>query len=215
LHFVRAALPIHPETPVITPLDSLSSLSTQHCHSIECKLLFNRDLFSACHILVPDVSHRLSAIYVDNQFYSFFKVVPNAKKALDVMVRLSKRDDHVAITKTKQGYAVWAYEAEARHAPPRHRAGHTLKPVFGPKACPIVVDEFAYELCQLQVPDVQKPLQGLIYETRPYSIFKRDDDVAKTLEVAAKLTQRGDDILVAVAKDEYIVGVFEPNGRIV
>jgi hypothetical protein len=210
-----STLTFHLETPVITPLDSLSSLPTQNSHGIDCRFLFSRDLFTPCHIWVPDVSHRLSAIYADNKFYSFFKVVPNAKKALDVIVRLSKRDDQVAVTLTKRGYAIWAHESQARYAPPRHKPGHTIQPVFGTKACPIIVDEQIYKFCQLQVPDVQKLLSGLIYETRPYSIFKRDSDATKTLEVAAKLTRRGDDILIVLTEAEYILGLFEPNGRVI
>ncbi len=200
---------------MISQLDSLSSLASQHAHAIECKFLQSRNLYQPCHILAPDVDHRLSAIYVDNQFYSFFKVIANPQKVLDVIVRLGKRDDKVAVTMTKRGFAIWVNEPGARYAPPRHQPKHTIQPVFGPKACLVITEADAYESCQIQVPDMAKPLSAITYRGRYYSIFKQEADAERLIEIAAKLTQRGDDILIAMAASNYILALLEPNAKLV
>ncbi|WP_198805479.1 hypothetical protein [Leptolyngbya sp. BL0902] len=198
-----------------SPLDSLTALADSPAHAIECKFLFERDLYTPCHIWAADVDHRLSAVYVDNQFYSFFKVVGDPNKLLDIVARLGKRDDKVAITLTKQGYAIWAYEPQAQYAPPARQPGHRIYPVFGPKNCLLLIDPQAYQLCQIQVPDVAKPLDAIAYRNRYYSIFKQDQDAARLLDITAKLARRGDDTLLTLTDSTYRLGLLEPSGRVI
>lgn len=200
--------------PVTSQLDSLASLADSPSHAIECKFLFDRDLYTPCHVQVPDVGHRLSAVYVDNQFYSFFKVVNDPAKALEILARLGKRDDKVALTLTKQGYAIWAHETNAQYSPPSRQPAHRISPVFGPKTCLLLTERRAYDLCQISVPDVTKPLAAIAYRNRYYSIFKQDRDAAKIIDIAAKLARRGDDTLLTLADGDYLLGLLEPNGRI-
>jgi hypothetical protein len=200
---------------VPSPLDSLAALADSPVHAIECKLLFDRDLYTPCHIWVDDVGHRLSAVYVDNQFYSFFKVVPNPNKLLDIVARLGKRDDKAAITLTRQGYVLWAYEPQAQYAPPSRQPNHRIYPVFGPNNCLLIIDPQTCQPCQIQVPDVSQPLEALAYRNRYYSVFKQDTDAAKLLEIAAKLARRGDDTLITITGGVYRLGLLEPNGRII
>lgn len=180
-----------------------------------CKLLFDRDLYTPCHVRVPDTDHRLSAIYVDNQFYSFLKIVPEARKALDVVTRLGKRDHTAAITLTRRGYAVWAHEPSASYAPPAKKPGYAIRPVFGPQSCLMVSDKTAYQTCRLQVPDVTKPLMALTYSDRYYSFFKQDIDAAKVLDIAAKLARRGDETLLVIEPPTFTLALLEPNARLV
>lgn len=200
---------------MISQLDSLSSLASQHAHAIECKFLQSRDSYQPCHILAPDVDQRLSAIYVDNQFYSFFKAIPDPRKVLDVIVRLGKRDDKVAVTFTKRGFAIWVHEPGAHYAPPRQKPTHSIQPVFGPKPCLVVTEDEAYQTCQIQVPDMAKPLSAISYRGRYYSIFKQEEDAGRLIEIGAKLTQRGDDILIAMASSWHILALLEPSGKLI
>lgn len=194
-------------------LDSLVSLAP--APAMACKLLFDRDLYTPCHVRVPDTDHRLSAIYVDNQFYSFLKIVPEARKALDVVSRLGKRDHTAAITQTRRGYAVWAYEPGASYAPPARKPGYAIRPVFGPQSCLVVSDRTTYQTCRLQVPDVTKPLMALTHNDRYYSFFKQDIDAAKVLDIAAKLARRGDETLLVIEPPTFTLALLEPNGRLV
>ncbi|HSM80519.1 MAG TPA: hypothetical protein VLS96_02480 [Nodosilinea sp.] len=194
-------------------LDSLGALALAPTPAMGCKLLFDRDLYAPCHIRVPDIDHRLSAIYVDNQFYSFLKLMPDAQKALVVMLRLRKRDDSAALTLTPKGYALWAHEPGARYAPPARQPGHGVRPVFGPQTCLVLDDANACPTRQLQVPDVKKPLTAMVYNNRFYSIFKQDSDAAKILSVAAKLARRGDETLLLTTPGTHTLALLEPNGR--
>lgn len=201
--------------PVTSQLDSLATLADSPSHAIECKFLFDRDLYTPCHVWVPDVGHRLSAVYVDNQFYSFFKVVATPGKALEIMARLGRRDDKVAITPTKSGYAIWAHEPNAQYSPPSRQPTHRIYPVFGPKTCLVLTESQAYDLCQIIVPDMAKPLAAIAYRNRYYSIFKQEADAAKIMDIAAKLARRGDDTLLTLAAANYTLALLEPNGRII
>jgi hypothetical protein len=201
--------------PLTSQLNSIAALADSPAHAIECKFLFDRDLYTPCHVSVPDGNHRLSAVYVDNQFYSFFKVIPNAHKALEIVARLGKRDDQVAMTLTNRGYALWAHEPNAQYSPPPKQPNHRIYPVFGPKTCLLLTDNQAYDLCRLQVPDVAKPLAAIAYRNRYYSIFKRDGDAAKLLEITAKLARRGDETLMTLTDQTYVLGLLEPNGRVI
>ncbi|MGG6239833.1 hypothetical protein ACQ4N7_14500 [Nodosilinea sp. AN01ver1] len=196
-------------------LDSLASLAAVPTSAMACKLLFDRDLYAPCHVRVPDTDHRLSAIYVDNQFYSFLKIVPEARKAVDIVLRLGKRDHTAAITLTRRGYAVWAHEPGARYAPPARQPNYGIRPVFGPQPCLMVADKSAYQTCRLQVPDVTKPLMALTYNNRYYSFFKQDTDAARVLEIAAKLARRGDETLLVIEPPTLTLALLEPNGRLV
>ncbi|WP_052049902.1 hypothetical protein [Leptolyngbya sp. KIOST-1] len=196
-------------------LDSLAALVTAPTSAMACKLLFDRDLYTPCHIRVPDADHRLSALYVDNQFYSFLKIVPEAHKALDVVMRLGKRDHTAAITLTRRGYAVWAHEPGARYAPPTRKPGYGIRPVFGPQPCLMVADANAYQTCRLQVPDINKPLMALTYNNRYYSFFKQDTDAAKVLDIAAKLARRGDETLLVIESSTFTLALLETNGRLI
>ncbi len=200
---------------MISQLDSLSALTSQHAHAIECKFLQDREFYQPCHIFAPDLDHRMSAIYVDNQFYSFFKVIPGAQKVLEVIVRLGKRDDKVAVPMTRRGFAIWVHEPGARYAPPSKNPNYTIQPVFGPKACLVITEADAYEPCHITVPDMAKPLSAISYRGHYYSVFKQEGDASKLIEIAAKLTQRGDDILIAMAPSTYILALLEPNGKLV
>jgi hypothetical protein len=193
----------------------LDLVSLAPAPAMACKLLFDRDLYTPCHVRVPDIDHRLSAIYVDNQFYSFLKIVPEAHKALNVVARLGKRDYTAAITETRQGYAVWAHEPAAVFAPPARKPSYTIRPVFGPKSCLVVTDETTYQTCRLQVPDVTKSLMALTHNDRYYSFFKQDTDAAKVLDIAAKLARRGDETLLVIEPPTFTLALLEPNGRLV
>ncbi|MBE9138771.1 hypothetical protein IQ254_16485 [Nodosilinea sp. LEGE 07088] len=194
--------------------DSLAFLATQSTTAMACKLLFDRDLYTACHVQVPDIDHRLSALYVDSQFYSFLKVVPEARKVIDVVMRLNKRDNSAAVTQTRRGYTIWAHEPNARHAPPTHKPGYGMRPVFGPKDCLILADPTAYQTCRLQVPDVSKPLMALTYNNRYYSFFKQDANANRLLDIAAKLARRGDETLLVVEPNQFILALLEPRGQL-
>nr|WP_290228232.1 hypothetical protein [Trichocoleus desertorum] len=90
-----------------------ASATTQPKSLGAAKILESRSQYRPCHIRVPDLDHRLSAIAVEGQYYSFFKVVKDRAQALEVAARLARRGDQTAITSTVKGEVVWVLEPEA------------------------------------------------------------------------------------------------------
>ena len=90
-----------------------ASATTQPKSLGAAKILESRSRYRPCHIRVPDLDHRLSAIAVEGQYYSFFKVVKDRVQALEVAARLARRGDQTAITSTVKGEVVWVLEPEA------------------------------------------------------------------------------------------------------
>jgi hypothetical protein len=180
-------------------------------HPIYCKFLVNRSSYQACHVRLPDLPLRQPAIAVDGQFYSFFRALPVARKALIIAARLGKREDHVAITLTGRGYALWVHEPLASLAPPRQVSDRELEPVFGPVPCLLLNNAAGYRRCCLQVPDLEQPIEGLVVGNRGYSIFRQVSDAVEAIALTARLTAMAEETVLVVMADSLLVAVFEAN----
>ncbi|HEY9763547.1 MAG TPA: hypothetical protein V6D07_13535 [Trichocoleus sp.] len=180
-------------------------------HAIYCKFLVDRKSYIPCHISVPDTAQRLPAIALDGRFYSFFRVIQEPQKALAVATRLGKRDDEVAMTITKRGYILWVYEAQASYAPPASAPQHSLKPAFGPQACLMLGDSTSYVACPIKLLDGDSNIPGICYNGHYYSIFRKETDALKIISMVAKLSRKGDELLLALADSGYTLAVREPN----
>ncbi|HEY9736361.1 MAG TPA: hypothetical protein V6D06_08765 [Trichocoleus sp.] len=183
-------------------------------HAIYCKFLVARESYIACHIRVPDVPQRIPAIALDGRFYSFFRAVPEAAKALAIATRLGKRDDEIAITLNRRGYSIWVNETQANYAPPASDPRHSLKPAFGPASCLILGDPMSFSRCTLTVPDLAQSVDGLSYSGRFYSIFRQTSDAAEAIAIAAKLAQKGDETLMTINPEGIVIAVREINAAI-
>lgn len=188
-------------------------------HPIYCKVLANRSSYQACHVRLPDLPLRQPAIALDGQFYSFFRALPVARKALIIAARLGKREDHIAITLTGRGYALWVHEPLASLAPPRQVSSQVssqvsdreLQPVFGPVPCLLLSNAAGYRRCRLQVPDLEQPIEGLMVGNRGYSIFRQVGDAAEAIALTARLTAMAEETVLVVTADSLLVAVFEAN----
>jgi hypothetical protein len=69
--------------------------------------------YRTCHIEVPDIEERLPGLSFGNRLYSFFKVVADRDKSLDVMEKLFDNGDDAVITQNRKGFAVWVLEPSA------------------------------------------------------------------------------------------------------
>jgi hypothetical protein len=86
--------------------------------SAEPSVLNDRRLYQPCHIYVPDVDHRLSAIRVNDTYFSFFRSEKSYSRALEIATRMQRKGDRSVITKTPKTYAIWALETQAQLAKP-------------------------------------------------------------------------------------------------
>jgi hypothetical protein len=200
---------------VYTSAASSHSPSFTSAHAVYCKFLLERSTYVACHIRVPDVPQRISAIALDGRFYSFFRAIPEAQKAIAIATRLGKRDDEIAMTLTRRGYGIWVNEPQANYAPPAKDLRHSLKPAFGPSACLILGDASSYSRCSLKVPDLSQTVAGISYGGRYYSVFRQVKDAAEAIAIAAKLAQRGDETLMTLTPEGMALAVRELNATVV
>jgi hypothetical protein len=77
-------------------------------------ILISRHQYQPCHIQVPDLEQRLSAIYFEGQYYSLFKVVEELDVAKRLVKRLAHRKEMAVITQLAKGYGVWVLESDAK-----------------------------------------------------------------------------------------------------
>ncbi|NJO78470.1 MAG: hypothetical protein HC827_08045 [Cyanobacteria bacterium RM1_2_2] len=72
----------------------------------------NQD-YSTCRIWVQPLQRRLFAIQVEEQFYSFFRLLPSKEAARQTALQLSESLHHTVITPVEQEFAVWIWQPEA------------------------------------------------------------------------------------------------------
>ncbi len=199
---------------VTTSLNPASSSTHRPLQSV--KLLSQREDYATCHISVQGDPHRLPAIALDGRFYSFFRVVKDAQKALDLLVKLSSRGDQTALTPARQGYAVWVYEAHGAIAHPAKQSQNRPLPVtFGPADTWILPENHPdYRVCMLKVPDLPDAVPGLAHGQKFYSLYRRETDDAAVLKLAARLSQRGDEVVILRSNSTATVYIYEPGATL-
>lgn len=80
------------------------------------KIIEFRSQYRHCHITVPDLEHPVAALFVEGEFYSFFKAVKDTQKAIEIATKMHKSGDKTVITKTPKGYVIWVREPEGYSA---------------------------------------------------------------------------------------------------
>lgn len=178
----------------------------------EAKILKSRSQYQACHISVPDLDNRLSAIRVGNKYYSFFKVIPNSAKAFEVAARLVKRGDEPVITQTAKGYILWVWEPEAFIETPEEQATHAN---HSPRANSLTIETTKnYQPCYIRVPDLEQPLVAISAKGAYYSLFKVEKNQGHATEILKQLIHRGDQALLTETPKGYAVWVLEPEAKL-
>ena len=180
-----------------------------------CLVLSLRRQYHSCHIQLPDSDERVAAIAIHNEFYSLFQVFESPDQAIDMVVRLSRRGEEVAIRQLPSGgYALWVKEKDAR--PTRsfnlieRRSTRQPRPEF----CYILTTSDEYQEVDIMVPDLDKSLSAIQFQGKYYSLFKPQVTAEQTIELTAKLAQRGDETIILALPDKapnYAVCVIEPD----
>lgn len=179
------------------------------------KLLAQRDDYTTCHIYVPGDSHRLPAISLDGNFYSFFRSLNDADKTLGLLLKLAAKGNQAVMTPTRRGFAIWVYEAAGILAAPTGQLPRSLPPSFGPANCWLISDrQPGFRTCALKVPDLPDTVPGLANGQKLFSLYRREKDADMTLKLGARLSQRGDEIVVLVAEEGYAICIYEPGATV-
>ena len=200
---------------MLTP-SSVNSLSAKaECPLQAVKLLVQRESYRTCHIRLPEDTHRLPAITLDGKFYGFFRALSDPVKTLGLLLKLSVRGNQAMMTMTNRGYAVWVYEPDGSLVPSSKKGIQALPPTFGPADCWIISDhQPGYRTCSLKVPDLPDTIMGLSNNRKLYSLYRREKDAADTLKLAARLCQRGDEVVLMAGTAGYVICIEEPGATI-
>jgi hypothetical protein len=180
---------------------SSSPAFSQVAHQPQFKILESRSQYRSCHIRVPDESDRLAAIQVGDQYYSFFKVVKKRQKAMQVPARLVYRGDEVVITHVSKGDVIWVLEPDA--------GSQTEKPAN--RLCQILQDDGEYEPCVISVPDTAHPLEAVFTSGKYYSLLRVVKDREAAIELADRLTQKGNETVITQSDRGFSIWVLEPD----
>ncbi len=169
------------------------------------KILESRSQYRSCHIQVPDESDRLAAIQVGDQYYSFFKVVKERQKTLQVAARLVYRGDEVVITHVSKGDVIWVLEPDA--------GSQTEKPAN--RFYKILQDGWEYESCVISVPDIAQPLEAIFTSGKYYSLLRVVKDREAAIELVDRLTQKGNETVITQSDRGVSIWVLEPDAHLI
>lgn len=197
---------------LIQPFSSRANLSPNPHTAL--KLLSDRDQYTSCHIRVPDDPERLSAVVIDAQYYSFFRNMPKADKAIILATKLGQRGDRVALSYSKRGYLLWVYEPDAVPSPPPFAKMRPVRPTFGPPDCLLIWSPSDWQPCRIRTTDYPEPLGAVQYGNSFYSLYRRVDDPAEALNLSMKLAKRGDEVAIAPGNQGYGVCLWEPTATL-
>ncbi|MBD2463219.1 hypothetical protein H6G89_19480 [Oscillatoria sp. FACHB-1407] len=189
-------------------------LSAHRAGPAPCLILMSRDQYSSGRVQVPDLDRPIAAIQIGDRFYSFFKAVPDCRKLLGIIVKLSYRGDQIAITKASKVYGIWIWEPDAQSLKDLTRQGSTVS-LPAPATCRILVSRQQYQQVDICVPDLDQPLQAIAIDNHYYSIFRVESDVQRLIELVGKITQRGDETIVTRVEKGYCICILEPEAQVI
>ena len=187
-------------------------LVVQTSTSMPPEIFENRSQYQSCHIFVPDQDSRLPAVFVQGQYYSFFKMVKDRYQAIDISARLAQRGDKTVITKAAKGYAVWVLEPEAQlHTPVKPVTSAPVAAQPSRSRFKLLESREQYHPCHVRVPDLEQRLAAVLVDGSYYSLLKVAKDEAQAMELASRLVNRGNDTVVIKNFKGYTVWVVEPD----
>lgn len=162
------------------------------------KILDSRSQYRGCHICVPDSDERLAAIVFADRYYSFFRLVQDSQKALQIAAKLVYRGDEVAITRTMKGDVLWIYEADAQEEKAQLEKPKSVEPSTSydiPRSdsglWKILTSERDYQVCQIRVPDVAKPMAAIYSDREYYSYLRTVREQNQAISLAERLSDKG------------------------
>ena len=164
---------------------------------------------------MPEGGHRSPAIVLDGSFYSFFRSANDPVKIFKLLQKLSANGELAVMTPNPKGYAIWVQEPDAELVAPNGRQLSSLPPSFGPANCWVISDrQPGYRTCNLKVPDLPDTVPGLAQGQKLFSLYRRESEADAALKLSSRLSQRGDEVVVIVAQQEYAICIYEPGALI-
>ena len=173
--------------------------------------------YERCHLNLPDEAAPIAGIRFKGDYFSFFKVVTTLDRANQLVDRLNDRGNRVVMTAIPKGFCIWVYEAMAKASSKRKAATSATSTgsTAATRSIRILKSDGDYRPCQILVPDLDKPLTGIAYNSQFHSLLRIVRDEAQAMELAQKLERKGNSTVITVSAYGYSVWVFEPEARAV
>ena len=179
------------------------------------RVLRDRNEYHRCHVLLMDEENPTAAIEVDGNYYSFFRVVNEPDRANQLIDRLTRKSNsQVMVTEIPKGYALWVHEPDARlHSLRQKTPVRSSENLVTEQALEMLTSDREYIPCQIQVPDLDKPLTGISYHGKLYSLLRIVRDEKQARELSQRLHKKGNRCLISSSAYGYSVWVLEPDGK--
>lgn len=169
--------------------------------------LLAREQYTTCRIVLPDEPKPLPAIRVGERYYSFFRVVPQARQALTLVTKLCYNNNCVVIAKVAKGYSLWVEEPDAFPHSFSKLIDYKPEPAFSR----ILVANEQFQTCSLDVPDLDKSIPGIEYQQNYYSIFRKEPDADAVIQIVAQLSERNDESVLLASQRFWTICIAEPE----
>ncbi|OUC15095.1 MAG: hypothetical protein B0A82_08765 [Alkalinema sp. CACIAM 70d] len=178
----------------------------------KCYLLTNRQQYRNCYITLVDEAKPIAAIEYQDAYFSFFKTVADRARADQLVAKLLTKGNSLVMVEIPRGVSLWIYEPEAQpllRQPKRGRQPASSVPI------PVLSFQGNHQPCQIQVPDLDKPLTGLVYANQYYSLLRVVRDMGQAQSLAQRLITRGNQALITESSYGYSVWVWEPDAKVI
>ncbi|MDJ1184037.1 hypothetical protein [Roseofilum casamattae] len=181
--------------------------------------LSDRSQYQHCRITVPDLERPIAAIKFQDRYYSLFRVVADPKRADILAQRLAERGDAVILTATAKGSAIWVEEANASPVSSTKSKSDKPAPPSGVTSTAsnlpyqIITSSNLYQKGTIRVPDLNDPLQGIEFEQQHYSLFQSFSDWQRASDIALRLAEKGDRIVILADSPQYSLWILEPEAK--
>ncbi|MGG6293185.1 hypothetical protein ACQ4M4_02085 [Leptolyngbya sp. AN02str] len=186
-----------------------SSLVNSNHNNPALKILESRQVYTPCHIYMPETGERSPAIAYQGEYYSFFRVEATRQRAIEVATKL-QRNYHPIITQIPKGYAIWTLEAQAQAAQMASGTIATELAQFGEPAYHLLISPGQYTPCLIRVPDLDQSLQAIAYNNLFYSLFKSVSTIEEAIDITKRLPP-GDRAVITKQTGRYSLWIHEPE----
>lgn len=177
----------------------------------KCYILQNRQQYRSCYVTLADEAKPIAAIEYQDAYFSFFKTVADRSRAEQLAAKLLNKGNSLVMVEIPRGVSLWIHEPDAQpvlRQPKRRGDRVSSDPVA------VLGVNGNYRPCQIQVPDLDKPLTGLVYANQYYSLLRMVRDMAQAQSLAQRLISRGNQALITENSYGYSVWVWEPDAQV-
>ena len=175
------------------------------------KVLELRKQYRSCHIRLPGDDHRFPAVMVDDKFYSLLKVVNNRQKTLEICALLASKSKDVVVTKVAKGDAIWVWEADAIVEATTKKHLRSVPVAAKSLPCRILESSDHYQQCYIRIPDFNDRLEAIYLGGSYFGLFKVVETHEQALDLATKLKNRGDEVVITITPQQEAIWVLEPE----